>query len=824
MGDQAAERRPDTGQGARREAPLTLVAPSQYPLPHSLASLVGREGERAAIRALLARPGVRLVTLTGPGGVGKTRLALAVAAAERDRLAHGAPFVPLAAVRDPALVLPAIAQALGVRERADQPLAAGLSAFLASREILLVLDNLEQVLGAAPDIAALLTACPKLTVLATSRAALRLAGEQTFAVPPLPLPNPLRGAAPSAAELAGNDAVRLFVERAQAAAADFALTDDNAVAAAAICQRLDGLPLAIELAAARIAVLPAAALLERLDHRLPLLTSGPRDAPMRQRTMRDAIAWSYDLLTDQEQARFRRLAVFAGGCTLEAVEWVSGVGGRGSDEESELPSPITHHPSPSLTDPRPPSPDTSDVIAALIEVSLLRREVGPGGDADEPRYAMLETIREYALEQLVARGEADAIRCRHAAWCLALAEQTNLELSSARDARLAWLLADHDNLRVALEWAAEHAEPELGLRLAGALSYFWLCIGHLTEGRERLHRALAAPGSESVAPAVRARALAGLGHLALYQGDFAPASAALHEALAIRRRLGDRPGEARVLHMLGALAEYRDDDAEATTHYADALALYRTLGFTREVAILLENLADAAFRQGDLRRCDSLASEALAIGRTVGDVSASTLVLVGAAQVANARGDQPTAAVLLTECLAQVKDSVYWIDWADTLGGCAAVAAAVGQSTAAVRLLAAAVTACAEIGIPRLQHHEQYRRTLAKLHQRLAETEFVAAWDEGQALPLDAAMAEAESLMTSPIAATTQTNADRRGLTARELEVLRLMIHGHGNRQIAEELSITANTVMRHVQHILTKLEVDSRTAAATQALRLGLV
>ena len=473
-------------------------------LPISADPLVGRESEVATVTALCRDPSARLVTLTGPGGVGKTRLALQVAADLRTEFGSGVAFVPLAAIRDSALVLPAVAQALGVREIPGRPPDDALAVALRGRRMLLVLDNFEQVVSAAPAVGRLLAACPELRILATSRVPLRLSSEQRYLVPPLATPDSAPDQAADA--LADNPALRLFVRRARQVRPDLTLTPEITAAAASICRRLDGLPLAIELAAARIVVLPPPALLARLERALPVLSGGARDQPERLRTMREAIAWSYELLPSAAQALFRQLAVFAGGFTLEAATAVSQ-----AEDDTEV--------------------ALFDGVAGLVEASLLRSEVGLGG---EPRFSMLETIREYGVERLAASSEEQLTQERHAAWVLTFAEGAEPELFRA-DQQSWWrrLEAERPNIRAALDWFEQTGDAERALRLAGALTTFNYMLGHFEEGQEWLRRALAVPGETSSTS--RAWAIIGLGSLAWFRGDNDTARMLAGQSLAIAR-------------------------------------------------------------------------------------------------------------------------------------------------------------------------------------------------------------------------------------------------------------------------------------------------
>jgi predicted ATPase len=742
----------------------TLDRPSTN-LPAPATSLIGREHEIATVSALLRRDDVRLVTLTGPGGTGKTRLALQVAAELQDSFPDGVWFVDLAPIGDPNLVTLAIAQALGVREIAGQPLLERLKDYLRTKRPLLLLDNFEQVVDAAPAVAALLAGAAGVTILATSRTPLRLAAEREVAVPPLTFPDRTRSM--DLERLTQYDSVRLFIERAQAAKASFAVTNESAPAVAEICYRLDGLPLAIELAAARVKLFAPGALLARLEDRLGLLTGGARDLPARQQTIRNAIDWSYRLLDDDQQALFARLGVFVDGWTLPAAEAVCNAGkirDEGSVVRSELLVP-------------PLSTPVFDGIAALVDHSLVRQVEGSDG---EPRFAMLETIRAYALEQLERRGEVEMLRQAHAAWYLALAEEAEPWLR--RTEQLIWfsrLRADRANLLAALDWALRAGATELGLRLVGALRIFWDACGSISEARSWYDALLAQSGDAP--PAIRAKALAGAGVCAIGHSGHDVAYQLQTESLALARLAGDSVGSAEALRHLAFLAWLRGDLADMHTYLAEcepivralgdtwgiaevllcqgldysdrarsralteqSLVLFRQMGNRFAIAGALNNLGLEALSRDDLARAKAMFEEEFAIRQELQDVTGGPAWLGNLGLLAHAQGDLPRATAYIGQSLRQCSDegdTKACVEMIEELGW---IANNADHPMRATRLMAAATTLRDALGY-QLEPLDQAKaeRNLATARAALGTEAFEIAWAAGSTLTLDQAIAEA---------------------------------------------------------------------------------
>jgi predicted ATPase len=698
-----------------RSAPPTLVGTARKVLlPTPLTELLGRESEVQEIVRLLSTH--RLVTLFGPGGIGKTRLAIAAAFASGDVFSDGTVFVDLAPVTDEEQVVATISSALGLREQPGRSLFESLAAGIGERHVLLVLDNFEQVVVAATVVAKLLASCPQLTVLVTSRVLIQVRGERAFAVQSLPVPDGNRDLSLDA--LSDNVAVRLFVERAQDSRADFVLSPDNVAAIADICRRLDGLPLAIELAAARIRVLNPESIRDRLGQSLKLLVAGGDGSPPRQRTLRDTIAWSHDLLTPAEQELFRWLAVFKGGFSFEAAEAV-----YGTDGWREL--------------------DTLDGIASLVDKSLLLRLPESAG---EPRFGMLETIREFSVEQLEASDDATSARQRHAAWCITFAERAagsggQKRFGSPRD--VLFLEAEYPNLRSALMWFTQIGDGPATLRLATALGGLWSLRGHLDDGRQWLEQALAMDDGSQ--PKVRASALTWLAMTVATHGDAERARECLDESLALARANNDTFGIASALVCQGFAVLHADRDHElAATLGEESERLFASVGVDWGVWMSRGLLARAAEERGNTIQAAAFYEQWLdEYWKHGGDEYGAAHSLHSLGTIVLAEGNARRAASLFTESLVLFSDlgdlgKVAWsLEW---------VAASGGQEHPDIgaRLLSAASTLRAAIDTPLPPaEHPAYDHALASIRAALGEPEFSVAWQSGASLSVAAALTEA---------------------------------------------------------------------------------
>ncbi len=782
---------------ASTSVPLTPRSSSLKPepiwkVPTTFTPLVGRDQDVSTACALLSRPEVRLLTLLGAGGIGKTRLAIHIATEVRDAFPDGVCFVPLAPISDPALVVPTVAQELDIQETGAQPVFEHLKTSLQDRHILLILDNFEQILTARSQVEELLAACQTVKILITSRAVLDIKGEQEFQVPPLALPDLTH--LPEHETLSHCAAITLFLQRARAVLSSFELMQDNARAIAEICARLDGLPLAIELAAARIRVLPPQALLTRLSQRLQVLTSGARTAPARQQTLRNTIAWSYNLLADQEQRLFRYLSVFVGGCTLEAAESVCSTLSNG---DAALP--------------------VLDGVSSLVEQSLLQQTELAGG---EPRFMMLETIREYGLEALAASEEEEATRHAHATYYLALAEE---ELVAT--VWLDRLERNHDNVRAAVQWSLAQAETrkdeqsmELALRLGGELGWFWAVRGHVSEGRNFLERVLTLSQGGPVGPA-RARALQEAGilakdqhdvdraralleeslllfrefkdarncartlrHLALF-ANYEGARSLLEEAMAFSREVNDKLGIASAREILGwkalsqgdytsahSIAEacleaykalddqrgiagslkllgetifsFQGDDESASKLLEESLALYRELDDKSNIADTLYNLGQVVLHRGDVATAHALAEDSLGISKEIGSPSGQFRSLALLAKVALRQGDYTAAHALYEESLAIAKEVRDEEAIVACLDGLANVVLVEGEPAWAARLWGAAETLGDTMDhfLPPVER-VPYEQAVAAARAQLGEKDFASAWAEGRAMTPEQALA-----------------------------------------------------------------------------------
>lgn len=817
-------------------------------LPSPSTSLVDRERELAAVTSLLRQEAARLVTLTGPGGTGKTRVGLSVAGALQDRFADGVFFVDLSSVLDATLMLPSVAQTFGLRDAGDQPLLDLIVEYLRDRELLLVLDNFEQVIAAAPVLADLLVECPRISLLVTSRSALRLPGEREVAIASLTVPGPVEQLPVEA--LARVPAVALCVERAQTARSAFQLTPENASAIVEICRRLDGLPLAIELAAAHMRIMSPAAMADRLDRRLSLLTGGARDLPPRQQTMRDAIAWSYDLLTAPEQRLFRWLSVFVGGGTLEAVEAIWGAAG-----DSGI--------------------DALTGLAALVDKNLLRHDQ----PESKPRFVMLETVREFAAEQLAAAGETAAAHAAHLRFFRRFGQSAQVGLRGAD--QLIWMArleAEISNIRSALAWAVGHAEAARdGLILASAITSFWW-HQHLVEGCSWLQRLLATDVAEGTP--LRALALYNAGFLAYHAGGGADAFASVDESVALSRSIGDEQllGMTLALQAMGAafrgdgpaalamldeslaiVRRYADrwmlavalgfqarvygalgDDAAVRDSCEESVALFRSISERWLIASPIAWLGDLAYRRGDYRDAQAWYEESVALYQQAGNFTEAAHALAGLGLVALALEDDHGAERFFRESLVFPTDAGRPLEVPPPLVGLAAVYLARGQARRAARLLAAAGELSAALRMPLASFFQELgEQTTAAARTALGEPAFLAAHSEGRALSLRRAVAyalllgDADSVGSAEVerephpALATPQHANAAsipgGLTEREFAVLRRLAAGDTSKEIAARLGTAVPTVNRHIANIYTKIGARGRADAIAFALRHGL-
>ena len=703
---------PARGGAASSDEGISPASPAVSALPHPATPLVGREQELRELSDLLTQQGVRLLTLTGIGGVGKTRLAVEVAQEASGLFPDGAAFVGLAPLADPSLVVSTVLRSLGVAEAQGRTPTEALIDHLKDKALLLVLDNLEHLLGVAPDVSALIDACPRLVVLATSRAPLRLRGEREYPVPPLALPSSTRS--PSEEEILASPSGLLFVERAQATSPGFEITPENASSVAAICWRLAGLPLALELAAAKARFLDPVALLSRLDQALS--SAWARDLPERQRTMRSTLDWSHDLLSEPEQELFQRLSVFAGGFILEAAEAVGAAGNVGGED------------------------DVLDLLGSLVEQSLVVTEVAGGY---EMRYGMLEPVRQYALERLEENREAEETRRQHAAFFLGLAERADPEVRGPRQVEwLERLEQENDNLRAAMSWALSTGDYDTAVRLGWALQHFWWMRGHHREGRRWMEATL----EHALPPALRARVLLVAGSMAYAYGDYPAAGEHWREALHLSRREGDVLAEAYAWGLMG-LVEMVHPDYEAASSLEKGIALFERCGEEYLASVLRVFLGMMLLMQGESEQAERSFEEALASARRLKVPSLTYMVLYNLAQSALARGDRERAARMLGEGIEWAERTKDKANLACLLEALAAMVAFGGEAERCVLLLGAAEALLEEVGAAVYNFYQLdpslRERAVAEARAALGDAAFEEAWARGRGMSFGQAVAYA---------------------------------------------------------------------------------
>jgi predicted ATPase/DNA-binding CsgD family transcriptional regulator len=771
--------------------PRTSV-PTNLPAP--LTSFVGREREMAEVRRLLS--GTRLLTLTGAGGSGKSRLAFEAARASLADFPDGVWLVELAALSDGRLVPHAAAAALSVHERSKRSVTDTLAAALRDRTLLLVLDNCEHLLNACAVLAGtLLRECPGVRILATSREALGVPGETIWRVPSLDSPDPFHVAAPD--RLTGFEAVRLFADRAASVRPGFLVTAGNARAVAQICRRLDGIPLAIELAAARVRALSVEQIAARLDDRFGLLTGGNRTALPRHRTLRAAMDWSYDLLTDRERTLLARLSVFAGGWTLEAAEAICADNGIGRV-------------------------DIVDLMTSLIDKSLVLADIHDGA----ARYGMLETVRQYAAEHVERREPADHLRRRHRDWYLALAEQGSAELDGPQ--QKAWLDRmdrEYGNLRGALDWSrGTAAEVEPGLRLAVHLQRFWEMRAYYAEARAWLESMIAA--GRTADPGLRARALNTAGVLAYRQGDYQRTAALCLSALSLAEQYDDAYAAAQALHSLAHVQQSNGEYDQATDMMARSVQLYEQVNYRRGQANSVDCLGEIARSKGDYERAEMLTQRAMKLYEEVGEARGRSHLLHNLAYIRLHQGRTVEARDLFRESLVYARDLKSPRDVIMAIAGLAAASKdALPERVARVLGAVGGLLEASGVHLEPAEHTE-FEETTAFVRGQLGEHAFTGARDGGRTMTSDEAAAEALDLCGTAAGrggAAGHPGTASTPLTAREREVAALIAHGLSNRQIASRLVIAERTAEGHVQSILNKLGFGSRAQIAAWAVEHGL-
>jgi len=779
-----------------RAGSVGCIASVPHNLPLQLTSFIGREHEIGQVKLALSNS--RLVTLTGPGGVGKTRLALEVATQLLDDYADGIWLVELADLADPRLVAQAIGGVFGLREEGGRSMAERLQDYLGARELLLVLDNCEHLLvGCAPLASALLRTCPGVGILATSREALNIPGETGRLVPSLSAPDAEAHRPMNTAELAKYDAVRLFVERATSIQPAFELTTANASAVAQVCRRLDGIPLAIELAAARVKVLSVHDIAERLDDVFRLLTRGGRDLVPRHQTLRSLIDWSYELLSDSERALLRRLSVFAGGWTLKSAEAVCA-----TQDEIRAASVL-------------------DLLSQLVDKSLVVVE----HDASATRYHLLETLRQYGAEKLRTAAEEAASRDRHLVYFLALAEAADPALYGAElGSWLDRLEMEIGNLRAALQWSRrDPSRYDAGLRISGSLWRFWYSRGHLNESWAILCELLelaAANGADPPASlkVARARALNAAGRLGTFRGDLTQARVFLDESLLLHRELRAGHGTAVALRNLGIWAVSAGELNTARSYLEEALQLIRTVSGRNLAYTVMLHLGWVAYLQGQYVEADAVWTDGLAVARQRGDPWTTANLLTGLGNIALWRRDLPRARACLRESLMLQADLGVGGRESESLEGWAFLEIAEGRPERAMRLAGAAagLRKTYETALPDLFKQSVDAR-LEPVWRSLGKSAAKAAWAAGQGMNLKEAVAYA----LHGVEPRTRTEV---GLTQRELDVAVLLSRGFTNQQIADQIVVSPATAKRHVENILEKLGLVSRAQIAAWAAQRGLV